>query len=86
MGHEISYSQLRKNLKSCLDKVCSEHVPILVTRRKGENVMIISEDDYRSLEETAYLSSSPKNLKRILEALHRKERIPFDEVLKELGI
>lgn len=86
MRHEISYSHLRKGLKSYLDQVCIEHEPLLVTRRKGENVMLLSEDDYRSLEETAYLSRSPKNLKRLLEALNRKEGKTLDEVRKELGI
>jgi antitoxin YefM len=86
MRHQISYSQMRKSLKGYLDKVCIEHTPLLVTRRKGENVMLLSEDDYRSLEETAYLSRSPKNLKRLLEALNRKEGKTLDEVRKELGI
>ncbi len=86
MRHEISYSEMRKSLKSYLDQVCSEHTPLLVTRRKGDNIMLLSEDDYRSLEETAYLSRSPRNLKRLLEALNRKEGKPLDEVRKELGI
>jgi antitoxin YefM len=86
MRHEISYSEMRKSLKSYLDQVCSEHTPLLVTRRKGDNIMLLSEDDYRSLEETAYLSRSPRNLKRLLDALNRKEGKTIDEVRKELGI
>jgi antitoxin YefM len=86
MRHEISYSDVRKSLKNYLDQVCIEHTPLLITRRNGENVMILSEDDYRSLEETAYLSRSPKNLKRLLESLSRKEGKNLDEVRKELGI
>lgn len=86
MRHEVSYSEMRKGLKSYFDQVCVEHRPLLVTRRKGENVMLLSEDDYRSLEETAYLSRSPRNLKRLLEALNRKEGKTLDEVRKELGI
>jgi len=86
MRHAISYSHLRKGLKGYLDMVCMEHEPLLVTRRTGENVMLLSEDDYRSLEETAYLSRSPRNLKRLLEALNRKEGKTLNEVRKELGI
>jgi antitoxin YefM len=86
MRHEISYSEVRKSLKSYLEQVCIEHTPLLVTRRNGENVMILSEDDYRSLEETAYLSRSPKNLRRLLESLSRKEGKTLDEVREELGI
>jgi antitoxin YefM len=86
MRHEISYSEMRKSLKSYLEQVCIEHTPVLITRRNGENVMILSEDDYRSLEETAYLSRSPKNLRRLLESLTRKEGKTLDEVREELGI
>ena len=86
MRHEISYSEVRKSLKSYLEQVCIEHTPLLITRRNGENVMLLSEDDYRSLEETAYLSRSPKNLRRLLESLSRKEGKTLDEVRKELGI
>lgn len=86
MRHEVSYSQMRKGLKGYLDQVCLEHTPLLVTRRNGENIMLLSEDDYRSLEETAYLSRSPKNLKRLLEALNRKEGKTLDEVRKEVGV
>jgi antitoxin YefM len=86
MRHEISYSDVRKSLKNYLDQVCIEHTPLLITRRNGENVMILSEDDYLSLEETAYLSRSPKNLRRLLESLSRKEGKTLDEVREELGI
>lgn len=86
MRHEISYSEVRKSLKSYLEQVCIEHTPLLITRRNGDNVMLLSEDDYRSLEETAYLSRSPKNLRRLLESLSRKEGKTLDEVRKELGI
>ncbi len=48
--------------------------------------MLLSEDDYRSLEETAYLSRSPENLKRLLEALNRKEGKTLDEIHEEFGI
>ena len=85
MRQEISYSEMRKSLKSYLEKVCTEHTPILITRKNGENVMLLSEDDYRSLEETAYLSRSPKNLRRLLESLSRKEGKTLDEVREELG-
>lgn len=86
MKHEISYSEMRKSLKSYLEQVCIEHTPLLIKRRSGENVMLLAEDDYRSLEETAYLSRSPKNLRRLLESLNRKEGKTLDEVRKEIGI
>jgi antitoxin YefM len=86
MRHEISYSEMRKGLKGFLDQVCVDHTPLLITRRKGNNVILLSEDDYRSLEETAYLSRSPRNLERLIEALNRNEGKSLDEVRHDLGV
>lgn len=68
MDQVITYSLLRDSLKSCFDDVCNNHTPLLVKRKKGEDVVIISKSDYSALEETAYLLRSPINAERILEA------------------
>lgn len=86
MNHSLSYSEVRKNLKGYFDKVCIEHLPLLITRRQGENVVVVSEEDYLALEETAYLSRSPKNMQRLLEALNRTEGKSLSDVKDELGI
>ncbi len=91
MKKKITYTQIRKELKTHLDMVCDSHDPLLVERRNGENVVIVSENDYSALEETAYLLRSPKNATKLIEAVKRnpKERVKFKNlnVLKnELGI
>jgi antitoxin YefM len=43
--------------------------PVIITRKGKEPVVIISLAEFRSLEETAYLLSSRKNAKRLLEAI-----------------
>ncbi len=85
MNATISYTGARQNLKSICDKVCNEKIPILIERRVGDNVVIISEEDFSSLEEIAYLFRSPKNATRLLESLNapKSERISFDNI-KEL--
>ena len=57
----ITYTDLRQNLKSFLDKVYHGREPIIVTRKERKNVVILSIDDYNSLVETNYLLSSPAN-------------------------
>ena len=84
MNKETSYSELRASLKSHLDDVCDDHTPLLVKRRNGENVVMISEEDYTSLEETAYLSSSPTNLHRLLSAKDRKNGFDLEDIKREL--
>lgn len=91
MQDYITYSDLRENLKDHLDKLCGDHEPLLVKRRRGEDVVILSRADFESLEETAYLLRSPANAKRLLEAIGRpsKERIRFASMKAlrdELGI
>ncbi|AMK76154.1 MULTISPECIES: type II toxin-antitoxin system Phd/YefM family antitoxin [Methylomonas] len=67
----INYSYTRQHFAEVMDKVNGDHAPILVTRQKGKPVVIISLDEYNSLEETAYLLRSPNNAKRLLSALEQ---------------
>ena len=55
-----------------------------VERKNGEPVIVVSEVDYASLEETAYLLRSPENARRLLRALHgsRKSDRAFADVDK----
>ncbi len=82
MNDSISYSDLRSQLKAHCDRVCEERIPLLVKRRNGDDVVILSKDDYAAIAETAYLMQSPTNAQRLLEALqrNRSERSAFDTI------
>ena len=69
----ISYTAARENLASTMDKVCSDHAPVVITRKRDQSVVMLSLKDYESLEETAYLLRSPANARRLLEAIHALE-------------
>ena len=69
----ISYTAARKNLATTIKKVCDDHDPIIVTRKNEDAVIIISLEDYEALQETAYLTQSPKNVKRLLESIEQLE-------------
>lgn len=69
----LSYSSLRNNLASVLDKVNDDHVSILSTRQNGKPAVIMSLDDFNSYEETAYLMSSPKNAERLSQSIAEVE-------------
>ena len=69
----ISYTDLRNNLSKVLDKVHDDHNPVLITRQKGSASVLISLEDYRSFEETAYLMRSPENAKNLLESIKELE-------------
>ncbi len=69
----ISYTAARENLASTMDRVCADHTPVIITRNRDQSVVMLSLEDYESLEETAYLMRSPANAKRLLEAIHALE-------------
>ena len=72
MKHTTS-TDLRKNLSTLMDAVNDDHEPLLVTRANGRPVLMISVEDYEAMDETAYLLSSPRNKKMLLESIARLE-------------
>ena len=73
---EITYSALRKNLDSFLDRVLDDCVAVVVKRSGHRDVAIIAADELASITETAYLLRSPKNANRLREALRELEPLP----------
>lgn len=69
MATETTYSALRRNLASYLDRVTDDREVVVVKRRGARDVAIIAADELAGLTETAYLLRSPKNAQRLLEAL-----------------
>lgn len=64
-----TYTQFRQNLKSELDTIIRMHQPLQVHRSNGEDVIVISKEDFNSMEETFHLLKSPANAKRLMEAI-----------------
>ena len=69
----ITYSAARENLASTMNKVCEDHDPVLITRKRDQAVVMMSLEDYESLEETAYLLRSPANARRLAEGIAQLE-------------
>lgn len=89
MPRALTYSRLRAELKSVLDEVCDNREPVYVSRRKGRDVVILSREDYESLDETAYLLRSPANARRLDEALNRDPsqlvEVDLDELRQDIA-
>jgi len=80
----LSYTALRSNLAKTMEKVCDDHEPIIITRKSERAVVMLSLEDYESLEETTYLLRSPKNVKRLLESVFQlKEGRGMEKDLQE---
>ncbi len=75
----VSYTSFRQNLSSTLDKVNMDHIPIMITRQNGDPAVVMSVQDFKSYEETAYLMASPKNAKRLSASIAEIEAGNFTE-------
>ena len=69
----MTYTYARQNLAKTMEKVCQDHSPVIITRKKNDSVVMMSLEDYKALEETAYLLRSPKNMRRLIESISQLE-------------
>ncbi|MCH1510909.1 MAG: type II toxin-antitoxin system prevent-host-death family antitoxin [Akkermansiaceae bacterium] len=70
----VTYSAARENLAATMSKVCEDHDPVIITRKRNQAVVMLSLEDYESLQETAYLLRSPKNAQRLSEGIAQLEK------------
>jgi prevent-host-death family protein len=68
----------RNNFFKIMDEAITTHEPICVTGKNG-NVVILSEDDWRAIQETLYLSNIPGMKEKIIKGLNT----PFDECVED---
>jgi antitoxin YefM len=66
----ITASEARKNLFPLIEQVNEDRTPVEITSKRGDAVLI-GLDDFRALEETAYLLRSPANVRRLVESLEQ---------------
>jgi antitoxin YefM len=75
----LSATEARTKLYNLIDLASSTHEPILITGKRG-NAVLISEDDWRSIQETLYLLNIPGMRDSIREGL----ATPIEECTEEL--
>lgn len=65
----MTYTAVRANLASTMDRVCNDHEALIITRNGEQAVVMLSLEDFNALEETAYLLRTPANAQRLLSAV-----------------
>jgi antitoxin YefM len=76
----LSASEARKRLYNLVDEVKETHVPVRIVGKRNSAVLV-SEEDWRAIEETLYLTSVPEMRESIKEGL----KTPVDECAEEPG-
>ena len=79
----LTYTNTRQHFADVMRQVNDDHEPVVVTSQRGKPVVIISLDDYRSLEETAYLLRNSTGTKRLLESVEELRK--GEGLVKELS-
>ena len=65
----ISYTAARQNLAETMDKVIQNHDAVIITRQKAGSVVMMSLEDFNSMQETMYLLGNPANAAHISKSL-----------------
>ncbi len=64
----VSVNQFRDNLKSYVEQSISEHSPVRVTRRNGEDFVVLSAEDWEREQETLYVLQNSELMRQIAES------------------
>ena len=67
----VNYSTAREHFKSYCDKANNDCEPIVITRKVGGNVVMLSEDMYNNLIENMHVRSNTKTYNRLLESIEQ---------------
>lgn len=65
----ISFTDARANLKALMDRVTDDRAPVMITRQRGEGVVMVAASEWAAIEETLHLLQSPDNAERLLESI-----------------
>jgi antitoxin YefM len=71
----VSVNKFRDNLKSFVEQIVTEHAPLKVTRRSGEDFVVVSADDWEREQETLFVLQNKSLMKQIAASLqtHNQE-------------
>lgn len=88
---KTTYTSARANFAGLCDEVTKNREIVIIGRRNGESVAMISADELAALVETAHLLRSPKNAQRLLASLERalddrEEPSTLEQLRAELGL
>ena len=65
----LTFSYVRQHLANIMRSVNDDHAPVIVTHQNAKPIVIMSLEDYQSLEETAYLLRNSTGAQRLLESV-----------------
>ena len=84
----VSVNKFRDNLKSLVEQVVSKHMPLKVTRRGGDDFVVVSADDWEREQETLFILQNNDLMRQIADSLRTHEKgtgyLPSTEEMDEI--
>ena len=65
----LNFSETRAKLKAVMDQVVRDRTPVVISRKNGEAVVMVSLADWNATEETTHLLSQKVNAERLAAAI-----------------
>ena len=75
----MNYSDARAQFKGVMDRAINDKQEIVVTRKKGEAVVVVSLEAWNSINETLHLLSSPRNAARLRSSVAQLDAVDGQE-------
>ena len=69
----VNYTELRNNMKQCMDQVTDDYETLIITRKQNRNVVMISEAAYNNMMENMHLMGSEANYQWLMESKEQLE-------------
>lgn len=69
----INYTTLRNSMKKYFDLITDSFETMIVTRKNGKNIVIMSEETYNNLYENSYLTQNKANYDWLIESKRQLE-------------
>ena len=82
----VSVNKFRDNLKSFIEQIVTEHVPLKVTRRTGDDFVVLSADDWERDQETLYVLQNNSLMKQIANSMKtHNEQVGYQPTKDEMN-
>ena len=84
----VSVNKFRDNLKNFVEQVAHQHLPLKVTRRSGEDFVVIAAEDWEREQETLYVLQNSSLMQQIADSsrshTERSGYTPTNEEINEI--
>ena len=75
----VTLSEAKQNLEKLIEQVIADAEPIILSTEAGQEVVLLSLDEFNSWKETLYLLSNPANADHLRKSIAEARTGNFEE-------